>query len=527
MKRLIYHICASVSVLTFTISSIASPHAGAAPASLLSHVIISEVQPEGLSAAHAPDGKREFIELYNPTDEPLSLEGMRLEYLSAAHDGTGLPTRILADLSGMVAPYGYALISARQYFVNATFYFTEPATSLSGLMALSGGHVRLTNPDGAVLDLVGWGSAKKIGMWWSSPVMQAGMSIQRLLPDDSGFQESGLAYAVPSFDTTPEGNEPARLPSDTEEPPVTEPPAHLPCATIELSEILPNAKGVDAGSEFIEIFNPSSQPISLKGCSIRVGLDGPVFLLPDEIISAGQYRAFYDSESGLNLPNATAQKVYLLSQAEQKEALYANAMPEGAAWARLNGQWNITQTPTPGFANMPAPVPPRAENSEQQSLCPAGKERNPETNRCRTISVATTSPIQCRTGQEINPSTKRCRKAAVSLAVTPCHAGQVRNPETNRCRAVAGSVKSLTDCAPGQERNPQTNRCRKVAGDASRQFASIQDVSTKTGDGLYRWWIAAMAVACAIGYALYEWRSDIRNGIYRWLGRHRRPKVRK
>src|SRR5690625_478726 len=67
------------------------------------NVVINELYARGGSANQPYTNK--FVELYNPTDEPVSLEGLSLQYQSA----TGTGARVTA-LTGSVPPGGYYLI---------------------------------------------------------------------------------------------------------------------------------------------------------------------------------------------------------------------------------------------------------------------------------------------------------------------------------------------------------------------------------------------------------------------------------
>ncbi len=127
------------------------------------------------------------------------------------------------------------------------------------------------------------------------------------------------------------------------------------------------------------------------------------------------------------------------------------------------------------------------------------------------IQPAISQLTPCKADQERNPETNRCRSVlASSTSLVPCKEGQERNPDTNRCRAVSSS--SLVPCAVGQERNPDTNRCRKVEGTvASAATAKVQDVSAGEIVKNPRWWLAGTAMFLALGYALYEWRHDLKN----------------
>lgn len=164
----------------------------------------------------------------------------------------------------------------------------------------------------------------------------------------------------------------------------------------------------------------------------------------------------------------------------------------GYAWALSeSGGWQWTATPRPDAANsfyLP-PEPIKVAASATLTPCREGQERNPATNRCRSIVDAIAELVPCREGQE-------------------------RNPATNRCRSVLAASSALVPCQDGYERNPETNRCRKVVL-ASSNIPAVKDVETKSKASTTGWLVASVAVALAGGYALYEWRDDIRRRFSR------------
>ena len=90
---------ASVSLATTTI-----PAAIASPAG--DNVVISEVYGGGGNSG--AELTNDFIELYNPTDQPISLDGWSVQYLSSK----GTSSASTAALNGEIAPHGYYLIKA-------------------------------------------------------------------------------------------------------------------------------------------------------------------------------------------------------------------------------------------------------------------------------------------------------------------------------------------------------------------------------------------------------------------------------
>lgn len=463
-------------------------------------LIINEVQTTGLSESVAEDGAKEFVEIYNPSSVPLDAKGWRVEYLSASHNGGGAPTRVLGELDFVIGGASYILLSYAAYLPGADKYFGT-STSSTGWIAKSGGHIRIVNPAGQTVDAVNWGSASPLQIepptvWWHAPVIAAGKSIERLWPGDAGYV-AGLEFAAPSVPTPRGGNVPR--PPEPDTPPDEDPPLQESlCEHIVLSEVLPNPAGTDDRREFIEVHNPSNSAVNLKGCSLRLGETGSVHELPDELLQPGAYRAFYDDETDITLPNGTAQNVWLLKPATQQKVLYLDGMKDDQSWSVIGGVWQVS-LPTPGGGNTPlsqslnpAAVKAEAKNktAPAQSPCPAGKERNPATNRCRSIVSATSAPAPCKSGQE-------------------------RNPATNRCRSVLSVQTKQKPCPEGQERNVATNRCRKKLNVGAASLAQIQDVNSMPQGANIRWWIAGLVAVSAVGYAAYEWRRDIGNVFYR------------
>lgn len=454
-------------------------------------LLISELQTGGcqeITTTCQEDGKQEFIELYNPGDD-LVVEGWKVEYLSASHNGGPAPTRTIAELHGSVQSGGYILLSYADYIARADIYFGADSTTTSGLLARSGGHIRLVDSLGATIDLVSWGSAQQLQAWWRAPALAPGYSIKRLLPGDVAYTD-GKAFTAPSLSVSPQGG-------GLLEPPDPEPQ----CEGILLSEILPNASGADSGKEFIEIYNPTTSEVQLVGCALRLGENGPTYNL-DGAIGAGVYRTFSDSETGITLPNSTGDTVWLLTTASEEGVRYADGLADNQSWSLLDGQWEATLTPTPGQPNILSGA--GKGSGEALVACNTDQERNPETNRCRKIATAV---VACKAGQERNPATNRCRSvAATASALSPCKPGQTRNPETNRCRSVS-TEPGLKPCDPGQERNPETNRCRKVT--TGSQLGAVHDIATGQAANTTGWWLAGAGALGVTGYGIYEWRREL------------------
>ncbi|WP_163102101.1 DUF4350 domain-containing protein [Peribacillus alkalitolerans] len=132
---------------------------GKADAALADHVVISQVYGGGGNSG-APYNK-DFIELYNPTDQPVTLDGWSVQY--ASKTGTGVWG--VTNLSGTIPAYGYYLIEEGG---GTNGGVALPVPDATGSLAMAGGDgkvalVNTTTPiSGAApanaIDFVGYGA---------------------------------------------------------------------------------------------------------------------------------------------------------------------------------------------------------------------------------------------------------------------------------------------------------------------------------------------------------------------------------
>ncbi|SQG65362.1 predicted extracellular nuclease [Corynebacterium renale] len=212
LSRRALTLVASTSVVAgmFTVPAHAHTAIDAAP-----NVLISEVYGGGGNSG-APF-THDFVELYNPTGQEVSLDGWEVEYFSAS-GGSGGSTH----LAGSIAPGGYFLIQQGGGNGNGQ---PLPTPDAVGSLSMAGkqGSVQLRSPEG-VRDTVGYGKATVVE-GSGAPQLSNTTSAQRTDPgtdtDNNAAdfharaptpQASGNSVTVP--DTTPGLDEPA-------DPPVT------------------------------------------------------------------------------------------------------------------------------------------------------------------------------------------------------------------------------------------------------------------------------------------------------------------
>ncbi|MFZ1301688.1 MAG: lamin tail domain-containing protein [Candidatus Microsaccharimonas sp.] len=408
--------------------------------------------------------------------------------------------------------YSYATIVSSMAKTNVLpdFYTAvyEPANHSSGAIVASADTISLIDDTGQLVDQFTWATSVASNQQWERTKLG-------ILPDfyiDTnstsdwqklnyiGLPASGVEYRNVVVEEPPETGEP-EIPSEPIDPVIPDPaepqPEPLPLLSLVITEILPNAVGSDTGNEFIEIYNPNQQDtMALAGYKLAIGpsLEKSI-TLPNITLQPQEYRTFTNAELGYSLLNSSS-KVALFDSIGLivSETPVYTSPPEGRSWALIEGGWYYT-SPTPGAQNILSDSEDDdVENDTNQDTsavsvlkpCAANQYRSLETNRCRLLTSSVASkPTQCKVGQE-------------------------RNPETNRCRAIASSAGSAA-CKEGQERNPETNRCRNIKKLSTADFGvKGATIKQQSGMGWYMWAAIGGVVALIVGYAVWEWRQELK-----------------
>ena len=282
------------------------------------------------------------------------------------------------------------------------------------------------------------------------------------------------------------------------------------CHTLQLSEVMPNPPGPRSQYPreeyaFIELYNPSDEDVALTGCSLHAesdsGQSGGEHRFDDVEIPAGEYRAFMEEDTEVSLPVNPSGTVRLLDNdgATLESTTYPENMPEDAAWAFIDAEWQVTYSPTPNASNQALDARP----------CPEGQERNPDTGRCRNVESASSELVPCEEHQYRHPETNRCRNIDQGDELVPCEPHQERNPETNRCRNVESASSELVPCEEHQYRHPETNRCRNKVIDNEDAMDEVEDVVvTSTGIPPSYWMLGVVSLLAGL-YAVWEWRVEL------------------
>ncbi len=534
--KLLFSIFITLSILVQFV--VISPKSASA---ISENVLIMQLQTGGAGTGTTA---QEFILLYNNSDVEVNVTEWCLSYSSASNGSTftklacmvppNATTELWVEADGYVSFATTEFITANPGFV-PDFTFSS-AVSIAG----TGGHVRLVNETAVEVDRVGWGGAvapeglavpahasgQVLGrnslevnldtdvnlVGFSSRAIQSSIvsgiyekeiiidscpniaDTQIVLPvgylkDESGdcFEDfcpnlDGLQTVAPVGFYKPSGEEDCIA-------------VPLENSILFITELLPNAPSYDTGQEFIEIYNPNAVVINLTGYKLQLGPSFTTqFTFASGIIEPGQFLTFSDTFTGIVLPNTSATSVRLIAPAgnlASETGTYSDA-GDDVSWALVEDVWIFTNQITPGAANKPYLVPVENEVLGVTTVyapCPAGKYRNPETNRCKTSETAVSQLV-------------------------PCSEDEYRNPDTNRCNKLSSATSSLVPCKEGQERNPDTNRCRNesVLGEIS-DLTKVTDIPVESTEGRVNWFIVSSAFLGAFGYMLYEWRFELRQKL--------------
>ncbi|MDO4773642.1 MAG: lamin tail domain-containing protein [Candidatus Saccharibacteria bacterium] len=442
----------------------------------------------------------EFIQLYNPGNEPVLLDDASLVFVPAKGKEV-----VLVRLDGQrIAPAKTLTIGEHP---DAAVAFAEQKDNL---LQLSG---RIELRDGQRHEVVSFGEKSEALL----KITRAKRLLQRCVAANEMLSMTGTvadflvtkyegsaplaqpwcagaapvapppepSNPTPGSDPSPPQDTPnngqSALPGDN--PPTPVPPLNT-CEHLRIYEIA--MKAARGERRFIELKNVGAAPIMTGGCNVATKQAKTHYALPDVELPAGEFLLIDLAKAKLKL-NPAGDTLYIVNGAgnEVQEVTYKEAL-SGASWGQYDDGWRWSFALTPERENIyqacqdgyemtadgcRKAVPLRPD--EELMPCPNGWYRSPETKRCRKLSEVK-PPAMCPPGQERSAETGRCRKITAEKEVAACPAGQVRNPETGRCRKVA-AAKAVAPCKEGYYRSEATGRCRSIASAAAKTLKPCPD----------------------------------------------------
>lgn len=334
------------------------------PASALTadHLVISQVQMTGGSGKTTND----FIEIYNPTDQDIDLEGMRLVKRTKI-DQTDTPLKSWTT-SNLIRAHGFYL------WANSGFTdLTVPAdVTTSGSIANDNGVALRKGPNdaGQIIDSLAWGEATNAFV--EGTVFPTNLGANESLERKPG---GGLGNGEDSNNNSQDFflqaiAHPRNSQSSTEPPLAVVPPPSPPPTSgaggsgtypvPEITEFLPNPPGRDSGFEWVELYNSNSLVLDLSGWYLddETNLEGPgknAFAIPQGTnLESSQYLAILIPKGKFSLNNSGGDILRLFdnTKVQRLRLAYSETAKEGFSYAKdANGAWSWTDTPTPGATN--------------------------------------------------------------------------------------------------------------------------------------------------------------------------------
>ncbi len=525
MKRVMLMTISLVAVCGLFIADMGTDKVSA----VVSGVVIAQVQAGSSSGA-----TQEYVALYNNSTQDINVTNWCVVYTSSSGSITNKPGCITAPDSQTqlwLSSHSYTLFASTDFVKAYPGFMPDVTVPFAPWLADSAGTLTLKDADSVEQDKFAWSAKATTGNIYTrkfvagsttdlldtdqvtdfelSPLVTPSITglYEVVLPTDVCPNIDGLQTEIPvgylqdsaglcQYDvcqnmdglqvSIPDGYESLDGENCTIIP--------LENAVIYITELLPNAASYDTGREFIELYNPNNRAVSMKGYVLQIG---PSFLkdfpLADTMLQPGEYRSFSDTVTGLVLPNTSA-SVRLVAAAGNIVSTapdYYNPADD-ESWALIDDVWQYTDQTTPESANKARLTDGGLGGGSGGEVvvpvlspCPAGKYRNPVTNRCRNIET-------------------------VVSGLFPCDEDEYRNPETNRCRNITYSTESdLKPCGEDEERNPETNRCRKKS--TSSVVNPIGQVSSVSNAVSINRIALGVGILATLGYGLWEYRLDLQN----------------
>ncbi|MFA5855596.1 MAG: lamin tail domain-containing protein [Candidatus Gracilibacteria bacterium] len=290
---------------------------------------------EALPNPVGSDSSEEWIELYNPHDQILTLDGLNLD----DEEGGSTPYK----LTGTLAPESYLLIT----IVDSKITLNNDTD-----------HVRLLGINNEILWDITYSDTKEGESW-----VKIGDSYTFTTPTPG--EENTAPQAAPQEETANSTGEDS--PGDTVDPANNGDLSE----NVDISEVFPNPEGPDQKEEWIELTNGGTVPVDLGNWILDDGPGGsdPYVIPSGTIVAPGGTLVLYRTESGVVLNN-TSETVELsdytgeiMSEVSYDESVEGESYSEitvedtASEQASLNGlgnqifsiwKWTI---PTPGETN--------------------------------------------------------------------------------------------------------------------------------------------------------------------------------
>ena len=311
-----------------------------------SDVVTNEIAWMGTTAS----ANDEWLELYNTTNSPITLDGWALK----ASNGTPNIT-----LTGTIPANGFYLLErtnddtipgilADKIYTGALENSGENLKLYDNLNNLvdevncSGGWFAGDNKTKQTMERAGsadWQTSENPG---GTPKSQNSAGVEKNSNDQN--------VATQEQPTTLQDSQEVRPPGSTVEagPPLTY------SSGVVFNEILPSPEGPDETEEWIEIYNQNSFEVNLSNWQIQDSEGSvAVYIFPDTtLIKQKGYLVFTRPTTKIVLNN-TGDRLTLLNPGKEiSDAITYAKSPNGQSYNRINNEWQWSNALTPGLTNI-------------------------------------------------------------------------------------------------------------------------------------------------------------------------------
>jgi hypothetical protein len=337
-------------------------------ASATSQILITELQ--------TGQGGNEFIEVENRTDQDLDLSLFSLQYHGLTSvNWSNKPLSFVNPTVTKIAPGNRALLLSSSYNLAGS----DPIAKFTAGFADSGGSIRIIptlSLDQTLGDQLSWGATDP-PICSTAPKHSDGQSLKRYPSDDGVLVDSSVSGKDFYVSSAPSPNlldtqdpfsidevadycgKPVEPDPDVTAPGAPEDPAAPPpkvYAIAQITELFPDpvSPQTDENNEYIELFNPNTEPLDLTGYKLQTGLNSTyTYLLDGLILQPSEYYAIARKDSKLTLSNTTS-KARLKNPNDEvifETEAYEDTNP-AQSWQLIDGQWGWSSSPSPSAVNI-------------------------------------------------------------------------------------------------------------------------------------------------------------------------------
>jgi hypothetical protein len=308
------------------------------PISAGSHaVVINEIAWMG-TAVSAND---EWIELFNPADAPLTLDGWTLK----TADG-----KIKIGLKEEIPARGFYLLERTDDNSVAGI----PADSIyTGALSNQGGYLKLYDDSNNLIDEVNCSSG------WFAGSNAAKLTMERINPAISGNELSNWRNSWDAGGSPKTQN--SRAAAEIETPPENEEEPNIELLQsypdgVLINEILPSPEGPDETEEWIELFNQNQFEVDLSGWKIKDSEGSvTVFTAPSGTkMSGSSFLVFSRPATKITMNNDSDRILLIQPNGKEADSVSYEKAGTGQSYSRTGNGWLWSSILTPGAPNRTA-----------------------------------------------------------------------------------------------------------------------------------------------------------------------------